>query len=275
MKKVSYFLFGIALIAFACTGFKAPSFKMGIALYSFNQFAFADAINKADSAGVKYVEGFSFHNLGSEFGNTTLENISDADISKVKSLLDKKGIKMTSMYAGNPPNAAGWKRDFEIAKAIGMSYIVCEPEKKDWDLVDSLCNIYKIKIAIHEHAKGLSAYWHPDSVLAAIKGHPNFNACADIGHWTRSGLDPVKCLQQLKGHILGLHLKDVDESGNKDAADVNPGTGVIKFKEVFTELQKQNFSGMAFVEFEHDMDNNLSEIKDALVYFNKIATSIK
>ena len=44
-----------------------PGWKMGVALYSFNLFPFSEALSKADSTGVKFVEGFSFHALKGEF----------------------------------------------------------------------------------------------------------------------------------------------------------------------------------------------------------------
>ncbi len=142
-------------------------------------------------------------------------------------------------------------------------------------MIDSLAGLYKMKIAIHEHAKGISAYWHPDSVLAAIKGHANIGACADLGHWARSGLNPVECLKLLDGHIIGLHLKDVAEMNNAKAQDVDPGTGVIDFTGVIKELKRQNFKGYIQVECEHNMENNLADVKDAIRYINELAIKEK
>jgi sugar phosphate isomerase/epimerase len=161
--------------------------NMGIALYSFNLFPFSVSLDKADSAGVKFVEGFSFHALKGDFKDTTMSDLSAHGIMKMKRMLDDKGIQMRSMYVGGAKDAEEWKRYFEMAKTLGMEFLVCEPSKAHWDILDSLGEIYKIKTAIHEHAKGSSMYWHPDSVLAAIKGHKNIGACADLGHWTRSG----------------------------------------------------------------------------------------
>ena len=265
-------LFLIAAVAFmACRSTEKPAWNTGIALYSFNQSPFVTAIDKADSAGVKYVEGFSFHNLGKEFSDSTMANISTEDMGKMKKLLADKGIQMPSIYAGGASDANGWKVFFEIGKGLGISYLVCEPEKAHWDMLDSLAAVYNIKIAIHQHAKGQSAYWHPDSVLAALKEHPNFGACADLGHWARSGLDPVICLQQLKGHILGIHLKDIDTLGNPKANDVNVGTGIIRFKDIVDELKHQEYKGMVFLECEHNWQNNLSDIKRSLRYFEELA----
>lgn len=245
--------------------------KTGVALYSFNRFSFVDALEKADSAGAKYVEGFSFHKLGKEFNDSSMSAISDADINKMKKMLANKDIKMQSMYVGGAKNAEGWKYYFEMAKKLDMHYLVCEPEKEQWDMLDSLAGLYNIKIAIHEHAKGKSKYWHPDSVLAAIKGHPNFGACADLGHWVRSGLDPVDCLKKLEGHVLGVHLKDLDESNNINANDVTVGKGVIDYPAVVSELKRQQFKGNVNVECEHQEENNLPDVIEAMRYFDSLA----
>ncbi len=254
---------------------KAANWNMGIALYSFNLFPFSVSLDKADSAGVKFVEGFSFHALKGEFKDTTMADLSSHGIMNMKRMLDEKGIQMRSMYVAGGKDAEEWKRYFEMAKTLGMEFLVCEPKKEHWDLLDSLGEIYKVKIAIHEHAKGSSAYWHPDSVLAAIKGHKNIGACADLGHWVRSGLDPVKCLNQLKGHIIGVHLKDIAESNNLKGEDVIVGKGVINFRGVVDELKAQNFKGMVYVECEHKMDNNVPDVIESIQYFNKVAAQAK
>ncbi|MCE6989619.1 sugar phosphate isomerase/epimerase [Dyadobacter sp. CY323] len=243
---------------------KPGKMKTGVALYSFNRFSFSESLEKADSAGAEYVEGFFFHKLGEGFNGHAIPALSDPEISKMKGMLDQKGLKMKSLYAGNGKNRQEWVQYFDFAKKMGIEFFTCEPEKKDWDLLDSLAGAYKMKIAIHEHAKGSSYYWHPDSVVAAMKGHPNFGACADLGHWSRSGLDPVKCLQTLKGKIIAVHVKDLDASGNLKANDVVVGTGVLKYPDIIKELNRQNFSGIAYIEREGNWTNNTGDVKQAL-----------
>jgi len=245
--------------------------SMGVALYSFNLFSFDVALSKADSAGVKLVEGFSFHALKGEFKDINMGQISMHGVSRMKQMLDSSGMKMKSMYVSEAKNGNEWKLYFEKAKILGMEFLVCEPDKAYWDIIDSLGGIYGIKIAIHEHSKSSSIYWHPDSVLAAIKGHKNIGACADLGHWARSGLDPAKCLNQLKGHILGIHLKDVDQFDNTEAEDVIVGKGKINFSAIIKELKDQNFKGIIYMECEHKMNDNVADIIESIQYFNKLA----
>ena len=279
IKSLFYCLFIITLITSACGGninskndkkddsLHPAEWRLGIALYSFNRFSFVDAIAKADSAGVKYVEGFSFHKLGKEFGDQDMSALTDENISTMQQILKDKGIEMQSMYVSGAKNVEDWKHYFNLAKKFNMKFLVSEPEKKDWDMLDSLAGVYQIKVAIHEHAKEKSAYWHPDSVLAAIKNHPNFGACADVGHWTRSGLNPVECLKQLEGHILGLHIKDLKESNNPETEDVTIGTGVIDYPAIVAELKRQQFRGDVHIECEHKMENNLADVIAGVKYF--------
>src|SRR5687768_16269893 len=144
------------------------AWKIGIALFSFHRHPFPKAIAMADSTGVTSVEGFSFYKLGAAFQDSTMGKLNKEGVILMKKMLDEKRIKMTSMYVDGAKNVNDWKNYFDLGAQFGLQYLVCEPAKAHWDMIDSLAGLYKIKIAIHEHAKGLSAYWHPDSVLAAI-----------------------------------------------------------------------------------------------------------
>jgi sugar phosphate isomerase/epimerase len=279
-KNILWYLCIIAVSFIGCTESTKKAqdqnaeWNMGVALYSFNRFSFADALDKADSAGVNYVEGFSFHNMGKEFNDKTMAAMTEEDISKIKEMLSNKKLEMQSMYVSGAKNEADWKYYFELAKAMDMQHLVAEPEKDSWDMLDSLAGIYNIKVAIHEHAKGKSLYWHPDSVIAAMKDHPNFGVCADLGHWERSGLNPVECLKKLEGSILGVHLKDIHQSNNPDANDVVIGKGVINFPAIIDEFKRQQFKGVIHVECEHKMENNLAEVIEGKKYFEGLYNKV-
>lgn len=243
--------------------------KPGVALYSFNHFSFEDAINKADSINAVYVEGFFFHKLGEGFNGHSIPGLTDDEVKKMKGMLDQRGLKMKSLYADGK-SEEDWKANFAFAKKMGLEFLTCEPQKQHWDVIQKLAEQNKVKIAIHEHARGSSYYWHPDSVVTAMKNHPHFYACADIGHWVRSGLDPVKCLQTLQGRIICLHIKDLDEAGNLKANDVMVGTGVIDYPAIVAELKRQRFDGYVYIEREGNWDKNLSDVDHALKYLDRL-----
>lgn len=243
--------------------------QTGIALYSFNRFPFSETLDMSKRAGVEYVEGFFFHKLGDSFGNKLMSELSGEEVGILKDMLSANNLHMKSMYAGGS-TADEWIRMYEIGVRLGLQFLVGEPEPEHWDLLDSLGKATGLKMAIHEHAKGSSRFWHPDSVLVALNGHETFKACGDLGHWVRSGLDPVECLQKLEGHLIGIHAKDLDEFGNLEANDVKLNTGVINYPAVIEELNRQQFEGPIYVECEHDWDNNFDDVKYAVEYLEAL-----
>ncbi len=245
--------------------------KMGVALYSFNKFPFPQTLEKADSAGLRYVEGFSFHQLGDAFDNKTFSLLTDDDVIRIKALLDEKNLQMPSIYVGDAKTPEQWLHYFELGKKLGVSFFVSEPRPDEWDLLDSLGAVYGIRTALHQHAKGESYYWHPDSVLKASEGRPHLGACGDIGHWTRSGLDPVAALKSLEGKLISVHLKDVARADELKAEYVVIGKGVIDFKETAAELKRQRFDGYVYIEQEANWWDNLADVKAGLEYFNAIS----
>jgi len=243
------------------------NWKLGVQLWTFRLFSQEVALAKADSAGIKYVEAF----LGQPVDNTSKDtfgiNLSAAGRQKLKGLLQLHHIQMVAMGVTTPQNKEEWIKTFELAKDFGLSYITSEPIKTQWDMADSLAGVYGIKIAIHDHPKP-NAYSSPDSVLAAIQGHPNIGACADLGHWARNGLNLVDCLKKLEGHIYGVHLKDIVTFDKPSAADTVVGRGVIDFAPVFAELKKQKFAGMFSIEHESNWENNVPDVIETVKFYN-------
>ncbi len=244
------------------------NWKIGVQLWTFHEAGpFVSSIAKADSAGVKYVEAFPGQPIGGGSKDTFGVRMSAGTKAMIKKLLQDKGIQIVAMGVIVPQTLDEWKKYFELGKEFGLSYITAEPLKNQWDGIDSLAGVYGINVAIHDHPRP-NAYWHPDSVLAAVKGHPHIGSCADVGHWERNGLDPVDCLKKLEGHIFGVHLKDIDSAGNTKANDVVVGTGVIKFTPIFQELYRQQFKGMFSVERENNWLNNVPDVIATVKFYN-------
>ena len=141
-----------------------------------------------------------------------------------------------------------------------LESVAAEPSFTMLPTVAKLAEQYKIKVAIHNHPRP-THYWSPDTTIAALKiANSNYvGVNADIGHWVRSGLDPVECLKRLQGHIFALHLKDLNEKSPK-AHDVVWGTGVSNVEGVLQELKRQRFKGPILAEYEYNWDNNTPEI---------------
>ena len=247
----------------------ATDWKFGVALWTFHDVNFPDALARVDSAGLTYIEPNTFHATGPDLNDTVISRLSPAGLQQVKAMIAQKGLKVESIYIAGDTSLASWIHQFEIARELGVKFVTSEPPLSMWDHIDSLAGAYGMKVAIHEHWKGVSRYWHPDSVLAAIQGHPNFAACADLGHWPKSGIEPLEAVKKLSGHIIGIHLKDIAAFNDPKLKDVVAGTGVVKFPEIFRELKNQGFTGHIYIERDSvEPGGNVQTVLQTVKYYN-------
>ncbi len=249
----------------------AFGWKLGAGTYTFNHFTFFQAADKIDSCGLKYIEIFPEYVIGGGIEGSMDFNM-DANVqAKVLKKLSEKGMTLVAYGVVTPKSEAAWRRLFEFGKAMGIQTLTSEPDEKDMSLLSALCDEYKINVAIHNHPYP-KHYWNPDTLLAAIKGQSKcLGACADVGHWVFSGLNPVECLKKLEGHVLHVHMKDLEYREGKDDGeddrDVHWGTGVVNVAGVIKELKKQNFKGMISAEYERNWDNNVPDVIASVQYF--------
>lgn len=226
----------------------SSEWKFGVALWTFHDVNFPQALDRIDSAALVYIEPNTFHSAGPDFKDSTIMQLSMSGIDKLKSLIAQKGLKIESLYIVGDSTIASWEKQFDIAKELGVQYVTTEPPLNMWNSIDSLAGAYGIKVAIHEHWKGVSHYWDTDTTLMAIKDHPNFYVCADLGHWPKSGVNPLEAVKKLNGHIIGVHFKDIAAYNDAGLKDVVTGKGVVDFPAIFQELKNQNFKGHIYIE---------------------------
>lgn len=248
--------------------------QLAIHSYTFQKFSIFDAIDKTSALGVKHmsISGTCILDGTNKIGTIDLSDRQREAIDK-KLKADGFGKFVNIGVVQLPADETKSRKVFEFAKKWGIDTLVAEPEPEALDTVEKLCKEYNIKVAIHDHPKP-SRYWNPDTVLAAVQDRtPLMGACADVGHWMRSGLDPVECLKKLQGRIICLHFKDLNEMGPK-AHDVPWGTGVGKTKELMAELKRQHFHGSFCVEYEYHWENSSPEIAQCVKFWNDTCTEL-
>lgn len=254
----------------------AKDWKFGAALWTFHTVNFPESLNKVDSAGLKYIEPNTFHSAGPDLKDSMILQLSPAGIEKLKSMIAAKGLTCESIYIVGDSTIDSWKKQFDIAKQLGVEFVTTEPPLNMWNSIDSLAGAYGIKVAIHEHWKGVSHYWDTDTTLMAIKGRPNFYVCADLGHWPKSGVNPLDAVKKLSGHIIGIHLKDIAAYNDPSLKDVPVGTGVVDFPAIFAELKKQGFKGHIYIERDaEDQPSNLPSVIQTVKYYNEQVNKLK
>jgi sugar phosphate isomerase/epimerase len=271
--------------ALAASGAEELGWQMSIHAYTFRKFSIFECIDKTAALGLKYMSLSGSVNLDGTNTVTTIK-LSDQDAEAIRTAAAARGIKLVNIGVVTlPPNEAESRKVFEFARKMGIDTLVAEPEAAALDTVERLCKEYNIKVAIHNHPKP-SHYWNPDTVLEAVQGRtPLMGACADTGHWLRSGLDPVECLKKLQGRVITLHFKDLvpdepqaqrnapatakqKQSESKAMHDVPWGTGMGNVKAQMAELKRQGFHGAFGVEYEYHWDNSLPEIAKCVEFFN-------
>jgi len=249
----------------------AENWRLGMQAYTFNRFTFYEAVDKTKALGLRYIEAYPGQRLSKEKPDARFDHDMSSEARKeVKQKLREAGVKLINYgVVGLSNNEAECRKVFNFARDMGIETIVSEPPEDAFDLIDKLCDEYKINVAIHNHPKP-SHYWDSETVLKVCKGRSKrIGACADTGHWFRSGLNPVEQLKKLEGRIVSLHFKDLD-----GGHDVIWGTGRCDVKAMLAELDRQNFKGVFSIEYEHNWLNSMPEIAECVPYFERTAAEL-
>jgi sugar phosphate isomerase/epimerase len=249
---------------------KVGQFYAGCQAYSFRMYSVFEAIDKTAQAGGKTIEFYP----GQKFDDTSKWDHSATPemIDQVMKQLEAKGLTAVGYGVVKlGKDAAQDRKVFEFCKKVGISIVVTEPDVAGLDGIEALVKEFDIKMAIHNHPKRpldrAYLFWDPDYVLSLVKDRdPRMGACADVGHWVRSGLDPVECIKKLKGRIFDSHMKDLTEFGNVKAHDLPFGQGKSNIAGILAEYAAQGYPGPLHCEYEHNWETSVPEITQCLEF---------
>jgi sugar phosphate isomerase/epimerase len=250
--------------------------RLGCQAYSFNRFTFYEAVDKTASLGLKWIEAYPGQNLSEEKADVKFDHTMSPEIrEEVKAKLRDAGVTLVNYgVVGLSNDEAASRAVFEFAKDMGIETIVSEPPPDAFELVDRLCEEYDINVAIHNHPKP-SRYWNPETVVKVCEGRSKrIGACADTGHWMRSGIEPLDALKMLEGRIISFHIKNLNAMNDRRAHDVPWGTGAGDMKAWLAEVKRQGVKGVFSIEYEHNWMNSVPEIAQCVTYFDKVAAEL-
>ena len=237
-------------------------FAIGCQAWTFNRFSVMEAIQKTAEAGGKVIEFYSGQKFSADKPDLKFDhNATDEMIAAVKAQLKKYNIRAVNYgVVGIPKDEAGARKIFEFAKKFELYGITTESVDAI-DTIEKLVKEYDIRVGFHDHQRQPNnpdyRMWDPNYVLSVVKDRDaRIGSCADVGHWVQSGLKPVDCLKILQGHIISMHLHDMNEM-SPDAHDVPAGTGVSDVPGILDELKRQHFVGNISIEYEYNWENNV------------------
>ncbi len=252
------------------SGEEKLGWKLGGQAYTFRNRTTYETIDQLAQLGLGYIEFYPNQPLSKDDKSKTDHNMSDEQIAALKKKLETAGVK--PLHYGVIPLGNDEKADrkvFEFVKKMGMNAIVSEPEPGSAELIDKLCEEYGINVAIHNHPQP-SLYWNPDTILEYCKGRSKrIGSCADVGHWQRSGINPVEALKKLEGRVICLHFKDLNEFGDPKAHDVTWGTGKGDAAGMLAELKRQNSNFEFAIEYETLSPELASNVAKCIEWFDK------
>ncbi|MEZ6138244.1 MAG: sugar phosphate isomerase/epimerase [Pirellulaceae bacterium] len=234
---------------------QAKGLQLGIQLYSLRGYDLDTALKHAADIGFQQVEFYS--------GMLPLDSTAE-HIEKIKKQVADLGMTISAHGVnGFSDNAEANRKTFEFSKALGIKNISADPDPKSFDQLDELVKEFDIRVAIHNHGPG-HRYNKVVDVLRAIEGHDErIGACADLGHFIRSGESATEVVRLLKGRLYGIHLKDFAEM-QKDAKGVILGKGHLDVEGVIDALIAVDFpaDGALSLEYEENPKNPLAEIAE-------------
>jgi sugar phosphate isomerase/epimerase len=245
--------------------------RLAAQAYTFRLFTFAETLEKLNELGLKYVEMYPGQVIGGGIEGNTHYSMDTRTQARLKALLESKGIELVNYGVAGANTREEWVMLFRFARDMGIETIAINPQAKFIDLIEELCEEYDIRVAIHNHPKPASNYWSPDLALAALAGRSRkMGICADLGHWGRSGVDPLEAIKISEGRIISIHGKDLN-SFARNSHDVPWGAGVCNMAGIMHELKRQGFKGVFSIEYEHNWENSVPEIAESIAYFNRVA----
>ncbi|MFN7735314.1 MAG: sugar phosphate isomerase/epimerase family protein [Pirellula sp.] len=233
---------------------KAAGLKLGLQIYSLRGFPVDVALDHTKNLGFEQVEFFS--------GMFPLD-ASDDDIKKMVNKVKGLGLTISAHGVnGFTKDAAANRRVFEFAKKAGIKNISAAPTPDSMDSLEELVKEYDIRIAIHNHGPS-DRFNKVVDLLRAVEGRDvRIGACADLGHYIRSGEKPVDVIRSLAGRLYGIHLKDFAEM-KENTRGVLLGQGHLNCEAVFDALIQAKFpaDGALSLEYEENPQDPTEDIR--------------
>ncbi len=251
--------------------------RLGIEAYTFHKYSLFEAIEKTSALGLPFMGGLSFQKVSADIPKNFEPGLSDDELRQVRLKLDAAGVRLLTYFIQDiPGDEAGCRKVFEFGRKIGIESFMSEPKPEALGTIEKFCDAYDINVALHNHdAKASPLYWNPAGILKACEGRSKrLGACADIGYWMRSGVDPIKGVRQLKDRLITVQMHDLHARG-PDGHDVPWGTGVGNTAALLTEFHRLGIRPTMFgLEYSYNWLESMPDIAKCIACFNEVSLGL-
>ena len=246
---------------------QAAGYPVGLQIYSLRGFSVDDALMHCHDLGVSNVEFYP----GMYDPKSTAEQI-----AAMNDKMEGLGIRASAHGVNRlSKDHEANKRLFQFAKAAGIKNLTADPDPDSFESLDSLVKEFDIRVAIHNHGPRHRYNKVVDTLRAIEKHDERIGACADLGHYIRSGEKPEDVIHALKGRLYGIHLKDFAEMQDKTHG-VILGKGHMNVERTFAALKDVNFpeDGALSLEYEENPKDPIADIRECLLVARTAAAKV-
>jgi len=251
--------------------------RLGVEAYTFQKYTLFEAIDKTSQLGLPYMGGLSFQKVSQEIPKNFDSQLTDDELRQVRLKLDSAGVRLLTYYIHNiPGDQAGCREVFEFGRKIGIETFMSEPLPEALDTIEKFCDQYDINVALHNHDRKASPlYWQPEGILKACQGRTKrIGACADLGYWMRSGVDPIEAVNVLKDRLITVQMHDLHER-SAEGHDVPWGTGVGKSRKFIEQIRQLGVKPTMFgLEYSYNWLASMPEVAQCIDFFNKVSLEL-
>ena len=265
-----------------CSGGGAyGGFRMSLTSYSFREFTAAEAVEKVAALGISCIDLWPSHvsSLGGGKRDRSAKPYHENPQawSQFRKALQQHGVACISYGVQNFTNDHDAnRRIFDWAQQEGFKTFMANPAPDAFDSLERLVEEYDLTVGIHNHGPEDLHYGRLSQLLDALQDrHPKIGACADLGHFFRSGADPVEALERLQGRIYGIHIKDVLRNEELSKARVVIGQGEMDIPPILKKLREIGYEGYLTYEHENHWDNPSPHIAESLEQLQQMCAGLE
>jgi len=236
---------------------------IGCQAYTFKEFSAFEAIAKTKEAGGNMIEFYPGQILKPGSKVKVHHNMPEEAREELLAECKRQGVHAVNYGVVGARSEKDVEEIMAFADKMGL-YSVCTEAAEQVVAWEKAAKKYDVKVAFHEHGGSMKnpnyKVWHPLYILGVVESRDErLGACADLGHWCTSKMEPVDCLRILDGRIVSVHFKDKEAMGPSKV--VRAGEGVVDNKACLEELKKQGFDGHISIEHEANWKDNVEDVR--------------